>query len=217
MNVNWSGLGGENWQDILEFLDDKELLGGIVGSTADHHTAPYSLTEEFVAVYRMHPLMPDDFAFHSVVTGRLLEQRTLLEIAGMRTPAIAERLTMPDLFYSFGCAIPVQWPTTTRDICRTSRSTAASISISRWWTSTAIASGAFPIQRIPPADRKPPAKSFDELTDNFGVAEADSRRLQRRPREGGSHDRPVRRTAARGLRVQQTRRSDLHPDGLRAA
>ena len=51
---------------MLEFLDDNELLGGIVGSKADHHTAPYSLTEEFVAVYRMHPLMPDDFAFHSL-------------------------------------------------------------------------------------------------------------------------------------------------------
>ena len=36
---------------------------------ADHHTAPYSLTEEFVSVYRMHPLIPDDYAFHSLVTG----------------------------------------------------------------------------------------------------------------------------------------------------
>ena len=32
MNVNWSGLAGEDLQDALEFLDDKELLGGIVGS-----------------------------------------------------------------------------------------------------------------------------------------------------------------------------------------
>ena len=68
--------------------------------------APYSLTEEFVSVYRMHPLMPDDFAFHSPVTGRLLEKRELHEIAGRRTPAIAERLTMPDLFYSFGTCHP---------------------------------------------------------------------------------------------------------------
>ena len=58
MNVNWSGLAGEDLQDALAFLDDKELLGGIVGSSADHHTAPYSLTEEFVSVYRMHPLIP---------------------------------------------------------------------------------------------------------------------------------------------------------------
>ncbi len=106
MNVNWSGLAGEDLQDALTFLDDSEYLGGILGSQTDHHTAPYSLTEEFVSVYRMHPLMPDDYKFHSVVTGRFLEERTLIEIAGRRTPAIAERLTMPDLFYSFGVAHP---------------------------------------------------------------------------------------------------------------
>ena len=48
MNVNWSGLVGEDLQELVAFLNDNELLGGIVGSHADHHTAPYSLTEEFV-------------------------------------------------------------------------------------------------------------------------------------------------------------------------
>jgi hypothetical protein len=106
MNVNWSGLAGEDLQEVLEFLDDRDLLGGILGSTADHHTAPYSLTEEFVSVYRMHPLLPDEYAFHSAVTGRFLERLELPQIAGNRTPAIAERLTMPDLFYSFGTCHP---------------------------------------------------------------------------------------------------------------
>src|SRR4030095_17030553 len=82
------------------------LLKGIVGSHANHHTAPYSLTEEFVSVYRMHPLMPDDYAFHSLSTGKLVEKLQLNDIAGKRTPAIAERLTMPDLFYSFGISHP---------------------------------------------------------------------------------------------------------------
>jgi hypothetical protein len=50
--------------------------------------------------------MPDDFVFRSVVTGQVLEELTLNEIAGRRTPAIAERLTMPDLFYSFGTSHP---------------------------------------------------------------------------------------------------------------
>lgn len=61
MNVNWSGLVGEDHQELAELLDDRDLLGGIIGSKADHHGAPYSLTEQFVAVYRMHPLMPDLF------------------------------------------------------------------------------------------------------------------------------------------------------------
>jgi hypothetical protein len=106
LNTNWYGLAGEDLQDALEFLDDKELLGGIVGSHADHQGAPYALTEEFVSVYRMHPLIPDDLTFHSLATGALLEKRDLNEVSGIRTPAIAERLTMPDLFYSFGTAHP---------------------------------------------------------------------------------------------------------------
>jgi hypothetical protein len=105
MNTNWYGLAGD-LQDVFEFLDEKELLGGLVGSSADHHTAPYSLTEEFVAVYRMHPLIPDELAFHSSVTGRLLEKRQLNDVSGRRTPAITERMTMSDLFYSFGTCHP---------------------------------------------------------------------------------------------------------------
>ena len=120
MKVNWSGLAGEDVQEFLEFIDEKELLGGIVGSQADHHAAPYSLTEEFVSVYRMHPLMPDDYEFRSLSTGSLLEKRTLAEIAGNRTPAIAERITMQDLFYSFGVSHPGAIRcTTTRATCRT--------------------------------------------------------------------------------------------------
>ena len=45
-------------------------FSGIPGSPTDHHGAPYSLTEEFVAVYRMHPLIPDDFEFRSLRTTR---------------------------------------------------------------------------------------------------------------------------------------------------
>lgn len=36
------------------------VLGGLVGlKKPDNHGVPYSLTEEFVSVYRMHPLLPD--------------------------------------------------------------------------------------------------------------------------------------------------------------
>ena len=45
MRVQWSGLAGEDLQDLLMFLDDNELVGGIIGSQAAHHAAPYSLTE----------------------------------------------------------------------------------------------------------------------------------------------------------------------------
>ncbi len=102
MRTNWYGLAGDDLQDVFEFLDDSEVLGGIIGSKADHHAAPYSLTEEFIAVYRMHPLMPDDFTFRSVSHDQVLEQRTLPEVAGRASRDVIERIPMTDLFYSFG-------------------------------------------------------------------------------------------------------------------
>jgi hypothetical protein len=106
MRVNWNGLAGEKFQDWFPRLDDSELLGGIVGSHADHHTAPYSLTEEFVSVYRLHALMPDDYAFRSVTNGQVIEQRTLPELSGRAGRAVFERIAMADLFYSFGVSHP---------------------------------------------------------------------------------------------------------------
>ena len=35
-----------------------EAISGIPGSGVDHQGIPYSLTEEFVSVYRMHSLIP---------------------------------------------------------------------------------------------------------------------------------------------------------------
>jgi hypothetical protein len=40
-----------------------EVLSGIPGSRTRHDGVRYSLTEEFVAVYRMHPLIPDEVSF----------------------------------------------------------------------------------------------------------------------------------------------------------
>jgi len=168
MNVNWSGLVGEDLQEALDFLDDKELLGGIIGSKADHHAAPYSLTEEFVAVYRMHPLIPDDVSFHSLATGQLLERRDLNEISGRRTPAITERITMPDLFYSFGICHPGaltlhNYPRHLQNLTRDDgeRLDLAAVDIFR-----DRERGVPRYNQFRRLLNKEPVKSFDELTDN---------------------------------------------------
>jgi hypothetical protein len=106
LRLNWAGVAGEALQEEFEFLDDSEILGGIVGTTPDHHSAPFSLTEEFVAIYRMHPLMPDDFIFYSLETGRQIGAATLPEVSLGNTRGILEEYTMDDLFYSFGLAHP---------------------------------------------------------------------------------------------------------------
>jgi hypothetical protein len=106
LRLNWAGVAGEALQEEFEFLDDSEILGGIVGTTPEHHSAPFSLTEEFVAIYRMHPLMPDDFTFYSLETGEQIGTATLPDISLGKTRDMMETYTMGDLFYSFGLAHP---------------------------------------------------------------------------------------------------------------
>ena len=106
MNTNWNGLAGSDLQDVFEFLDNSEILGGILGSKADHHTAPYSLTEEFVAVYRMHALMPDDYTFRSVKDNKVLSQKNLLEVSGAAGRTFLDQVSLTDMFYSFGVSHP---------------------------------------------------------------------------------------------------------------
>ncbi|MGQ4647125.1 peroxidase family protein [Lyngbya aestuarii] len=106
MSANWWGLLGQQTKKIFGHIGDTELLSGIIGSPKDHHTAPYYLTEEFVSVYRMHALMPDEFEFYSVKDGKFLLKENLFEVSGKRSRALVEKLEMPDLFYSFGITHP---------------------------------------------------------------------------------------------------------------
>jgi len=106
MNANWWGLLGENFKELFGRVGDSEEISGIIGSPTDHHTAPYYLTEEFVSVYRMHTLMPDEFTFYSAKDGKFLHKANLFEVAGKRSRDLVEKLDMQDLFYSFGIAHP---------------------------------------------------------------------------------------------------------------
>ena len=168
MRVNWSGLAGEDLQEALEFLDEKELLGGIVGSQADHHAAPYSLTEEFVAVYRMHPLMPDEVSFHSLVTGRLLETKNMVDLAGRATPAAFTRFSIPDLFYSFGTCHPgaITLHNYPRFLQNLRRDDGEHLDLAAVDIIRDRERGVPRYNRFRRLLRKEPVKSFDELTDN---------------------------------------------------
>ena len=70
MNVNWSGGLGQTIKDRFGRLGASEILSGIMGSPQEHHEARFQLTEEFVSVYRMHPLVRDDWNIFDLETGR---------------------------------------------------------------------------------------------------------------------------------------------------
>ncbi|MQL70837.1 hypothetical protein Taro_003167 [Colocasia esculenta] len=59
MHVNWYGLLGKTFKSIFGHVGGP-ALGGLVGlKEPNNHGVPYSLTEDFVGVYRMHCLVPD--------------------------------------------------------------------------------------------------------------------------------------------------------------
>jgi hypothetical protein len=106
MKANWWGVAGERIHKLLGRLGDSELISGIPGSPKDHYGVPYAITEEFVAVYRMHPLVPDNFDFRSVSGDDQLQERNFREVAGPRVLEVLDQVPMKDLVYSFGVAHP---------------------------------------------------------------------------------------------------------------
>ena len=105
LRANWRGLLGDA-QKLFPGLNDNDLLAGIPGSPTDHHTAPYSLTEEFASVYRMHPLIPDEYVLRAASNGAELGRYELPDMSGQRGRQIVRKFDVTDLFYSFGIAHP---------------------------------------------------------------------------------------------------------------
>lgn len=109
MNANWWGILGERLYKLLGRVSKtSEALSGIPGSTVSHHAAPYSLTEEFVSVYRMHSLIPDSIAFFSSSTGAHKQTYPIQSVAfeHTRQPFEKSALSFADIFYSFGINYP---------------------------------------------------------------------------------------------------------------
>jgi hypothetical protein len=106
MRANWFGVAEERVRNLFGRLGGSEIISGIPGSATDHHSAPYSITEEFVAVYRMHPLVPDDFDIRATADPHRHERLEFLDLAGMRSRDALERFGVSDLFYSLGTAHP---------------------------------------------------------------------------------------------------------------
>jgi len=106
MNANWWGAFGEYFSKRFGRVFESEELSGIPGSPVDHHGVPFSLTEEFVSVYRMHPLIPDQYRFHSLTDPDHTLYLTFDDIQGTETRRASTRISMDNVIYSFGLAHP---------------------------------------------------------------------------------------------------------------
>lgn len=130
MRGNWFGLFGPLGARLLRRLTRRDVIIGIPGSAHDDHGVPYSLTEEFVAVYRMHPLMPDEVRFVAAGTGEAIGVHGLSEMVGTAAQSIADRYRACDMAASFGVgragAIRLHnYPDTLRHLSRSPREQAA--------------------------------------------------------------------------------------------
>jgi len=106
LRTNWWGLEGERLDKLFGRITSNEVIRGIPGSPTALHGVPYQLTEEFVAVYRMHPLIPDEFSFRSLANDKGLQERTLPEIGALHVRERLSEMSMSDLLYSFGTSHP---------------------------------------------------------------------------------------------------------------
>ena len=107
MDANWWGLVGETLTKLVGRIGSDELVSGIPGSGVDQDGVPYSLTEEFVSVYRMHTLIPDNVAFFNADSG---QHRSTIPIQDLVFKKAQDPLdsdvTFADAFYSFGINYP---------------------------------------------------------------------------------------------------------------
>lgn len=107
MRANWWGLAEEKIHRKYGRISDSEVISGIPGSPSDHHGAPYQLTEEFVAVYRLHPLLPDELEIHSLKDNELLEILPFNDIILLNAEKVLRSgVKAADIWYSFGIQHP---------------------------------------------------------------------------------------------------------------
>lgn len=107
MHNNWTGSLDTSNEKVKKFSFTRFL--GIVGNNKDLHGVPYTLTEEFISVYRMHSLLPENL--HLV---RMIKQNdsnddrfvSIKDTRDQKSHEISDSYQMKDLFYSFGTSHP---------------------------------------------------------------------------------------------------------------
>ena len=102
LHTNWWGLEGEWLDKRIGRRTSNEVIRGIPGSPTALHGVPYQLTEEFVAVYRMHPLIPDQYAFRSLANDAVIHEYELPDLEVLQVRNRLTETSMADVLYSFG-------------------------------------------------------------------------------------------------------------------
>lgn len=113
MRSNWFGMKEVFMGLSLPFIRKhvngslKHLLSGLTGKhTLDLYSVPFTLTEEFVAVYRMHPLVPDSVTVRSSETSAVKEKVSTKDMIFRQAKSTMSKHGSADWLYSFGTSFP---------------------------------------------------------------------------------------------------------------
>jgi hypothetical protein len=105
MFADWYGLFDGRLEGLLGFTHS-DMITGAPGSNTDQFDVPFAITEEFVAVYRLHSLIPDDWKFRSMTDGAVVAERSFEEIAGRHVRPLISELGWNDVIYTLGTDYP---------------------------------------------------------------------------------------------------------------
>jgi len=106
MRGSWWGVLGEAYFKAFGRPLHSELFSGIPNSPQEQFAAPYAMTEEFTAVYRLHSLIPDDYSFRRHTDNKELLACTLADLFGGGTTRVHRQVQFEDVLYSFGTSYP---------------------------------------------------------------------------------------------------------------
>lgn len=105
MYADWYGVFGGALDGALGFTKN-DFITGAPGSKTDQFDVPFSITEEFVSVYRLHSLIPDDWQFRAPGNAPVGEHRDFQQVTGRHTRPLVHELGWNDIIYSLGTSYP---------------------------------------------------------------------------------------------------------------
>ncbi|MBL7697024.1 MAG: hypothetical protein JNK79_02660 [Chitinophagaceae bacterium] len=113
LNANWYGI----LTNLLRSDDRKKTLatinvrnpelGGVVGNPINKHNSHYALTQEFVEVYRLHSLLPEQLHFRNLRSEQISDV-PFIETRLAGTPKLLKKFSHADILFSFGKQHPGQ-------------------------------------------------------------------------------------------------------------
>ncbi|MBP8537814.1 peroxidase family protein [Streptomyces sp. MK37H] len=104
--TNWQGPPAHWLSRLGLWLFEASASAGRPGGVPDHPEMSSALAEEFMAVYRTHPLLPDDVELCDHRSGRRTRSLGFDEVRGPAAEAVLRKTGLADTLYSFAIAHP---------------------------------------------------------------------------------------------------------------